>query len=66
MIGYHADEAQAEHPPPAARRAAAHRLLAPGWLRAAWMMPLFCGIGAGIVVLFRWLGRLGPDLGLAR
>jgi len=38
-------------PPPTGWR----RLLAPGWLRVPWMMALFFGIGAGIVVLVRWL-----------
>jgi hypothetical protein len=34
-------------PPPGGLR----RLLYPGFLRAAWMVPLFFGIGSGIVVL---------------
>src|SRR5438477_12159913 len=33
------------------------RLIYPGFLRAAWMAPLFFGIGSGIVVLCRgWCG----------
>src|ERR671929_820764 len=36
------------------------RLLWPGLLRAAWMAPLFFGIGCGIVVLTRWWGGWHP------
>src|SRR5216117_459290 len=36
------------------------RLLYPGFLRAAWMAPLFFGIGTGIVVLCRWWGGWEP------
>jgi cytochrome c oxidase subunit I len=36
------------------------RLLYPGLLRAAWMAPLFFGIGCGIVVLCRWWGGWHP------
>src|SRR5438105_10693517 len=43
-------------PPPGGFR----RLLYPGFLRAAWMAPLFFGIGAGIVVLCRWWGGWHP------
>ena len=60
VIGFHADEAQAEHPPPAAPPRGFHRLLAPGWLRVAWFVPLFFGIGAGLVVLIRWLEGWHP------
>ena len=35
-------------------------LTAPGFVRAAWMAPLFWAIGAGIVVFFRWLGHYDP------
>jgi cytochrome c oxidase subunit I len=38
-------------PPP--RRTGLHRLLAPGWLRAIWMTPLFAAIGFGIVTGIR-------------
>ena len=41
------------------RAAALKRLTGPGFLRAAWMTPLFLAIGIGIVVFLRWLGRLG-------
>ena len=37
-----------------------HRLTAPGWLRAAWMTPLFFGIGFGIVVFCRWIAHYDP------
>ena len=43
-------------PPPGGLR----RLLYPGFLRAAWMTPLFFGIGSGIVVLCRWWGGWHP------
>jgi cytochrome c oxidase subunit 1 len=43
-------------PPPGGWR----RLLYPGFLRAAWMVPLFFGIGCGIVVLCRWWGGWHP------
>lgn len=43
-------------PPPGGWR----RLLYPGFLRAAWMAPLFFGIGCGIVVLCRWWGGWHP------
>src|ERR671938_709705 len=36
------------------------RLLYPGFVRAAWMTPLFFGIGCGIVVLCRWWGGWHP------
>ncbi|MDX6482334.1 MAG: cytochrome c oxidase subunit, partial [Gaiellaceae bacterium] len=35
-------------------------LIAPGFLRALWMAPLFFGIGAGIVVLARLWGGWHP------
>ena len=60
VIGFHEHEAQAEHPPPAAPPRGCRRLLAPGWLRVLWMIPLFFGIGAGIVVLVRWLEGWHP------
>src|SRR3989475_13324620 len=43
-------------PPPRGWR----RLLYPGMLRAAWMVPLFFGIGSAIVVLCRWWGGYQP------
>ncbi|HEX6663983.1 MAG TPA: cytochrome c oxidase subunit I [Gaiellaceae bacterium] len=47
---------QGPPPPPGGWR----RLLHPGFLRAAWMVPLFFGIGCGIVVLCRWWGGWHP------
>src|ERR671933_1620896 len=35
-------------------------LIAPGRVRAPWMMALFFGIGAGITCLVRWLERWDP------
>src|SRR6266568_4467581 len=52
-------EAPVEHGPkrpPSGPR----RLLYPGFLRAAWMSPLFFGIGCLIVVLCRWWGGWHP------
>jgi cytochrome c oxidase subunit 1 len=43
-------------PPPGGWR----RLFYPGLLRAAWMAPLFFGIGCAIVVLCRWWGGWHP------
>jgi cytochrome c oxidase subunit 1 len=51
--------AHAEHavkPPPTGW----HRFTAPGWLRVLWTMPLFWGIGAGIVLLVRSFVPWGP------
>ncbi len=47
---------QGPPPPPRGWR----RLLHPGFLRVAWMVPLFFGIGCGIVVLCRWWGGWHP------
>src|SRR5919106_942889 len=47
---------QGPSPPPGGWR----RLLYPGLLRAAWMTPLFFGIGCAIVVLCRWWGDWQP------
>jgi cytochrome c oxidase subunit I len=43
-------------PPPGGWR----RLIYPGFLRAAWMTPLFFGFGCAIVVLCRWWGGWQP------
>ena len=45
-VGFHEHEAQAEHPAPAPPPYGFGRLLAPGWLRVLWTIPLFFGIGA--------------------
>ncbi len=53
---------QHSHPapgPPAPPRGP-RRLLYPGLIRAAWMAPLFFGIGCAIVVLCRWWGGWHP------
>ena len=58
IAGEH-DEVHVAHgpkPPPRGWR----RLLYPGFLRAAWMAPLFFGIGSGIVCLLRWWGGWHP------
>ena len=60
VVGFHEDETQAEHPAPAAPPRGFRRLLAPGWLRVLWTIPLFFGIGAGLVVLIRWLEGWDP------
>ena len=36
------------------------RLLAPGYVRCLWTIPLFFGIGAGLVTLIRWLEGWHP------
>jgi cytochrome c oxidase subunit 1 len=36
------------------------RLTAPGWVRAAWVTPLFAGIGIVLVVGIRWLAHWEP------
>jgi cytochrome c oxidase subunit I len=51
-----------QHAPPAPPRTGFKRLLGPGWLRAAWMTPLFFGIGFGIVVGLRALAGWDPVL----
>ena len=45
---------------PAPPRHGMEHLTKPGFIRAAWMVPLFWAIGAGIVVFFRWLGNYEP------
>ncbi len=52
--GAHVEHASA--PPPTGLR----RFTAPGWWRVLWMMPLFWGIGAGIVLLLRWYAAWDP------
>ncbi len=49
LNGHHA----AEHAAPGAPRGW-RRLTAPGWLRIAWMVPLFFGLGVVFGPLFRW------------
>ena len=66
VIGFHEDEAQAEHPPPAAPPRGFRRLLAPGWLRTLWTIPLFFGIGAGIDGARPLRSRAGIRSGTAR
>jgi hypothetical protein len=53
----HTEHAPAKPPPTGLRR-----LLAPGFLRAAWMTPLFFGIGFVIVVGLRSLAGWEPAL----
>ena len=49
------------HAPPAPQRTGWRRwVFGAGWPRAFWMTWLFFGIGAGIVVFFRWLGGYDP------
>ena len=49
-----------EHHAPAPPRRGREHLTRPGFVRAAWVTPLFWAIGAGIVVFFRWLGHYEP------
>ncbi|MGZ4375714.1 MAG: cytochrome c oxidase subunit I [Gaiellaceae bacterium] len=55
----HHDSAAVHHGPPRPP-GGLRRLLYPGLVRAAWMTPLFFGIGCGIVVLCRWWGGWHP------
>ncbi len=50
---------EAPHAPAPPRRGM-QRVMGPGFIRAAWVTPLFWAIGAGIVVFFRWLGHYEP------
>src|SRR5919202_1293067 len=54
----HAVHVEHHGPPPPPR--GWRRLFWPGFLRAAWMAPLFFGIGCAIVVLTRWWGGWHP------
>jgi cytochrome c oxidase subunit 1 len=53
-------EGQATHHGPPRPPSGWRRLLYPGLLRAAWMVPLFFGLGSAIVVLCRWWGGWHP------
>ncbi|HEU5277917.1 MAG TPA: cbb3-type cytochrome c oxidase subunit I, partial [Gaiellaceae bacterium] len=55
---HHEGHAVHHGPPPPPR--GWRRLLHPGLIRAAWMAPLFFGIGCGIAVLCRWWGGWHP------
>jgi cytochrome c oxidase subunit 1 len=54
----HGQAAHAEHAPPPPR--GIHRFTAPGWLRVLWTMPLFWAIGAGLVLVLRWIAGWDP------
>src|SRR5256884_1609702 len=58
LVEQHAAQPPHQGPPPPPR--GWRRLLYPGFLRAAWMAPLFFGIGCGIVVWGRWWGGGDP------
>ena len=58
VAGFH--EHETEHAAPAEPPRGWRRLTAPGWLRVLWVTPLFFGIGAGLVVLIRWLEGWHP------
>src|SRR5689334_16079880 len=58
-IAEHHQDSAAQHGPPRPPHGW-RRLLYPGFLRAAWMTPLFFGIGCAIVVLCRWWGGWHP------
>ena len=55
----HHDSAAVHHGPPRPP-GGWRRLLYPGLVRAAWVTPIFIGIGFGIVVLCRWWGDWHP------
>ena len=48
------------HHAPAPPRRGLQRVTRPGFIRAAFVTPLFWAIGAGIVIFFRWLGHYEP------
>ncbi len=48
------DIAHTEHHEAPAKPQGWHRWTAPGWLRVLWVVPIFFGIGIGIVLLIRW------------
>ena len=56
----HGEQHEIQHGPPAPPPRGWRRLTAPGWLRAAWMLPLVGGIGFGIVVGLRAWGHYEP------
>src|SRR5439155_1100641 len=58
LVEQHATHPSHQGPPPPPR--GWRRLLYPGFVRAAWMAPLFFGIGSGIVVRCRWWGSWHP------
>jgi cytochrome c oxidase subunit 1 len=61
-IVHHEDTLTTEHAPPPPPRRGLRRLSGPGYLRAAWVTPLFWAIGFGLVAFFRWLGGYDPTL----
>src|SRR5579862_7112862 len=54
----HAHEEVVHHGPPARHGLA--KWTGPGWYRISWCIPLFFGIGAGLVVLVRWAAHWHP------
>jgi cytochrome c oxidase subunit 1 len=56
----HDHELHATGQPASPRTGWSRHLLGAGWIRAAWMMCLFGGIGFGIVIAFRWWGGWHP------
>ena len=60
-VEHHEHAAHAAAPPPTGWRL----LIAPGWLRAAWMTALFALVGVGLVACIRALAGWDPVLELA-
>ena len=60
MVVAHAPHASSAHPSRPPHGPARRLLLGPGFLRCLWMIPLFFGLGVGIVVLVRWLEGWHP------
>ena len=60
-IAHHEDTHAVGHGAPPPRHGLAH-LTGAGYIRAAWVTPLFWAIGFGIVVFFRWLGGYEPTV----
>jgi cytochrome c oxidase subunit I len=55
-------EAHAPHGSEPPLRRGLRRLTGPGYLRCAWLVPLFWAFGFGLVVFFRWLGHYDPTV----
>ncbi|HWN20935.1 MAG TPA: cbb3-type cytochrome c oxidase subunit I, partial [Gaiellaceae bacterium] len=58
----HQHEAHAPHGSEQPPRRGVRRLTGPGYLRAAWVTPLFWAFGFALVVFFRWLGHYEPTV----
>ena len=61
MVVAHAEQHDGHHSAPSqGRRSLLSWFTAPGYLRCLWMIPLFFGIGVGIMACVRWLEGWDP------